>query len=396
MPSYRFSISWPRIIPNGCVEGEEPVNEEGVRFYSNLIDELLHHGIEPWVTLYHWDLPAQLENNHGGMRGSRFADAFLFFAKTCFLRFGDRVKHWITLNEPWCVAVLGFATGEQAPGRTSASTSEPYIVGHNMLLAHAKVVDFYRREIAPQHGGQIGITFNSDWNEPRESADQEAAKLIMAFRLGWYADPVYFGDYPEVMKRKLGSRLPTFTEEEKILLKGSSDFFGLNYYSTHWIGRRSEPPPDPPQIIWDDDPGFAQRDGNYPVSDMGWSIVPWGLRKLLRYIHETYRPAGGIIITENGCAVNEPSVDAALKSSVRTDYFRGHLLEVSRAIREDGVNCTGYFAWSLLDNFEWMFGYAKRFGLVYVDYESQKRTIKPAGHWYSQLVSTHKSKSKTL
>eukprot|EP00803_Ostreobium_quekettii_P010866 evm.model.scf_3951EXC.1 EVM.evm.TU.scf_3951EXC.1 scf_3951EXC:4013-7173(-) len=235
---YRFSISWPRIQPNG----HGPANPEGVAFYNGLIDALLGAGIQPLPTLYHWDLPLTLQvEEDGWLAGAPIADAFAAYARICFDAFGDRVTRWLTFNEPWCSAVLGFGTGEHAPGRSCEPGREPYVAAHTILLAHAKAAKVYREDFKARQGGVIGITLNCDWREPKPDDDQlllanncAAAERALEFHLGWFADPLYFGDYPAVMKARCGDRLPAFTDEEKALIKESSDFFGLNHYSTDY------------------------------------------------------------------------------------------------------------------------------------------------------------------
>lgn len=401
--AYRFSISWSRLIPNG--EGD--VNEEGACFYSDLIDELLSHGITPWVTLYHWDMPSALDSEFGGWLGpkERVMAAFGAYARTCFSRFGDRVKNWITLNEPWCSAVLGYGTGQHAPGRSSASDTEPYIAAHNLLLAHAEAVRIFRSEFAQGQGGQIGISLNADFRQPRDISsveDAHAALRAMEFSLGWFAEPVHFGAYPACMRSACGDRLPRFTAEESELLRGSSDFFGLNSYSANLAAACHRPLGG--GGYWEDiGVEWWHRDPDWEKTDMDWPIVPWAFRELLLYVQSCYEPRNGIYITENGCALEpessvlhdqrpgalEPLAWAgeeedpcweALNDLQRVRFFRAHLSAV-HAARSRGADVRGYFAWSLLDNFEWAEGYSKRFGLVRVDYKTQSRQVKASGHF---------------
>lgn len=391
LPAYRFSISWPRILPTGR---KDHVNKEGIAFYSKMIDELRSKNIYPVVTLYHWDLPLALQTELDGWCDEKISDLFAEYARVCFEAFGDRVKHWITLNEPWCSAVLGYdSNGVHAPGRVKKSATEVYKAGHNLLLAHAKAAHVYRTEFAAKQKGYIGITLNSDWFEPKPSSDptayeknKAASQQALNFMLGWFAHPIYKGGYPPVLMERLGDRLPQFTDEELKLVKGSSDFFGLNHYSTNYVELAPNDAGPASRTSYWQDIGVAQSaDPSWPKTDMGWSVVPWGIRKLLEHIQSSYHPTGGIYITENGCAVYEPDVEIAKNDRPRVQYMQGYISEVHGAIQK-GVNCKGYFAWSFMDNFEWAHGYSKRFGIVYVDYKTQERTPKASARWYADVI----------
>lgn len=386
---YRFSIAWPRILPEGT---RGSPNKDGIIFYSSLIDELLNNGITPIATLYHWDLPVSVDNATGGWAGDgSVADEFAAYARICFDNFGGRIGWWITLNEPWCSSYLGYGTGEHAPGKKDAPGVDPYRAAHNLLRAHAKAVRIYRSEFQPLQNGRIGITLNSDWGEPADASEnaKAAAKRYMEFNLGWFADPVQKGDYPLVMRETVGERLPKFTEEEKRDLKRSSDFFGLNHYSTHRIHGMAQPPAsDATPSFWTDLGVNMDSDPSWHKTDMGWAVVPWGLRKLLTYVDREYMPPGGIIITENGLAAHEPTIAAALGDESRIAFYRGYIDEMRKAIVMDNADVRGYFLWSLMDNFEWAYGYEKRFGLYFVDYKTQVRTPKPAVAWYHKLIET--------
>jgi beta-glucosidase/6-phospho-beta-glucosidase/beta-galactosidase len=406
--NYRFSLSWPRLFPNGRVE--EGVNEKGRKFYDDLIDCLLRNGIKPVVTLYHWDLPLALESEFGGWLSPAIAPIFGQYAEKCFSMFGDRVKTWLTLNEPWCCSVLGYSTGEHAPGRTSNPGHEVYRAGHNLLLAHAQGVNVYRQKYQKTQKGRIGLTLNTPWWEPHSDSHDDVimAKRAMDFFLGWFADPITFGDYPAIMKEVLKDRLPTFSAEESKLLKGSTDFFGLNHYSSSYAAH-----PTATRVLVNAVSEYVEMmtggggtkaikkmmDDSYfkdagmisinaienGVTDMGWSIAPWGVRKLLEYTQQKYYPAGGIYLFENGMAVKEMSVCDAVMDTKRINFMHDYLVEIHKAMK-NGANLRGYFYWSFLDNFEWAFGYSKRFGLVHVDYKTQQRTPKASAHWYSQVM----------
>ena len=385
LTAYRFSVAWPRIQPAGT----GAVNPEGITFYNRLIDGLLEAGIEPWVTLYHWDLPLALQVEHDGWLNREMGDYFAGYARICFEQFGDRVKHWVTLNEPWCSAVLGYGLGEHAPGRIDSD--EPYVAGHNLLLAHAKAVDVYRKEFAGQNG-MIGLVNNCDYRYPLTDSDEDqaAAQRSMEFFLSWFSDPVWKGDYPAVMRERVGDRLPRFTAEEKNLLLGSSDFFGLNHYTTMYASEPAEEESEAASVagsggVFDDQQVHLTVDPKWVQTHMGWSIVPEGCRELLKWIDARYDHPP-IYITENGCALDEPDRETGLNDSVRRDFHEGYLRECRNAI-DQGVDLRGYFAWSLMDNFEWAFGYGRRFGLCRVDYETQERTPKLSARWYRDTIA---------
>lgn len=387
LDAYRFSISWPRIQPTG----RGPANPNGLRFYSDLIDELLAHGITPYVTLHHWDLPLTLQLEHDGWLSPRMADFFADYARLCFRHFGDRVRHWITLNEPWVTAILGYGEGVFAPGRVSPD--EPYRVGHEMLRAHGAAVEVYRREFQSAQGGVIGMANNCDWREAATDTpeDHAAAQRALEFYLGWFADPLYHGDYPASMRERLGDRLPVFSDEDRARLKGSSDFFGLNHYTTHLVSHVDGGGPSVPAsnagIASDQDIALT-TDPAWEVTAMGWPIVPDGCRKLLEWIDARYdRPP--ILITENGCAFDDTWVDGRVDDSARVRYFEGYV-EACRDALASGVRLLGYFPWSFLDNFEWASGYSKRFGLHHVDFATGTRTPKASAHWYRDLIASQR------
>lgn len=387
LQAYRFSIAWPRIQPVGTGEP----NQDGIAFYNKIINCLLEHGIEPWVTLYHWDLPQVLEDEFGGWLDKAIVPIFGNYARICFEQFGDRVKNWITLNEPYCSAVLGYGLGIHAPGRADAN--EPYVAAHNLILSHGKAVKIYREEFNAQNG-RVGITNNCDWRIPLtdSEADKAAAQRSLEFFLGWFADPIWRGDYPAVMRERLGDRLPQFSDEERRMLLGSSDFFGLNHYTTMLA---SEPDPDEATDVHiAGNGGIAEDHGvhlsnepSWEQTQMGWNIVPEGCRELLKWIDDRYDHPE-IYITENGCAVDEPDLESALNDVIRRDFFKCYLNECRNAIGQ-GVDLRGYFAWSFMDNFEWSFGYERRFGIVRVDYETLERTPKLSAKWLSETIVTN-------
>lgn len=386
LKAYRFSLSWPRIMP----AGRGAVNPEGIRFYSQLIDELLANGIEPWVTLYHWDLPLALQLEMDGWLNPAMAGVFRDYAAVCFEHFGDRVKHWITFNEPWVVSILGYGQGIFAPGRVSSE--EPYQAAHTILRAHGMAVRDYRTRFQPTQNGTIGMTNNCDWREPltTDPADQDAAQRAVEFFLGWFADPLYRGDYPACMRERVGERLPRFTADDRDMIKGSQDFFGLNHYTTMFASQTR--PDDPVEGSPLGNGGIAgdqqvrlTAHPRWHKTDMGWSIVPWGLRKLLHWIDDRYGHPP-IVITENGCAFPDVPVQGTVDDRERIAFLDAYLGEVHHAIA-GGVDLRGYFLWSLMDNFEWASGFTRRFGIWHVDYDSGRRTPKSSAAWFARVLA---------
>lgn len=415
LQAYRFSIAWTRILPTGRpVSGKHhdvnEVNQKGIDFYNRLIDALLEAGITPYVTLFHWDLPQTLEDEYGGWLDRRIINDFQNYAEVCFHHFGDRVLHWITLNESWTVAVNGYNNHVHAPGHYKHPGTETYLAAHHLLLAHAKTVQLYRRKYrnvyddddddsnrfddddatAKKPAGMIGMSNCADFRYPLDKtnmADREAAERAMVFQLAWFADPIYFGDYPAEMKQRLGHRLPRFTRDERRMLKGSSDFFGLNHYSSLLAAEPAEQTPTYEGYWADMHVDFSAKD-KWKRNDMGWSIVPHGCRELLKWIANRYdNPI--LIMTENGSAEPEPNLETALHDEGRRSYFESYLRASAEAMETDSVDMRGYFAWSLMDNFEWQFGYQRRFGICRVDFETQERTPKSSALWYAQTIAAN-------
>lgn len=382
--AYRFSIAWSRIMPTG----KDTINEAGITFYNELIDALIEADITPWVTLYHWDLPLALQLENDGWLGDSILDYFAAYADVCFERFGDRVKNWITLNESWVVAILGYGQGVFAPGRVSIS--EPYKAAHHLILAHAKAYHLYKKKYVFQDG-QIGITNNCDWREPLTDSeeDEAAAQRALEFFLAWFADPVYKGDYPQVMKDRLGNRLPKFSKEEKKMIKGTSDFFGLNHYTTMYAAH-SDGTYKKENIygnggISEDQDVDLSLNPDWKVTLMQWAVVPWGCKKMLHWINDRYGKPD-IYITENGCAYPDKLINKEVHDQDRIEFYKGYLKVCQQAINE-GVKLKGYFAWSFMDNFEWASGYDKRFGLYYVDFKTLERIPKKSAIWFSNVIA---------
>ncbi|MCL7023441.1 hypothetical protein MKW94_011147 [Papaver nudicaule] len=385
--AYRFSISWSRLLPNGTLRGG--VNQQGITYYNNLINELLSKGVQPFVTLFHWDLPQPLEDEYAGFLSPRIVNDFKDYAELCYKEFGDRVKYWITFNEPWTYSSVAYAVGRFAPGRCSKwvgnctlgnSGTEPYTVAHHQILAHAVAAKLYKDNYQTIQKGNIGITLGSNWMVPVSSSklNQDAAFRALDFMYGWFMDPLTYGEYPESMRSLVGDRLPKFSEDESKFVKGSCDFIGLNYYTANYaehVPSRNNYTNVIPSYTNDAQTKLTTQRNGIPIgakSASPWLFVyPQGFRNLLHYTKRKYKNPV-IYITENGISEsNDPnlSLEEALKDDLRVMYYDHHLFYLQKAIKE-GVDVRGYFAWSLLDNFEWSSGYTVRFGIHYVDYKN--------------------------
>uniref|UniRef100_A0A7N1A915 Beta-glucosidase n=1 Tax=Kalanchoe fedtschenkoi TaxID=63787 RepID=A0A7N1A915_KALFE len=396
--AYRFSISWSRIFPNGTGN----VNWEGVGYYNRLIDYLLKKGITPYANLYHYDLPLALEERYLGWLSPQVVKDYASYAEFCFSVFGGRVKNWITFNEPKVVASQGYGDGSFAPGRCSKdvgnctagnSATEPYIVAHHLILAHATAARIYHQKYQPIQQGRIGLVSDFVWYHPRteSKADNEAAQRARDFHLGWFLDPLIYGQYPNTMRNIAQDRLPKFTEEEVKLVKGAFDFLGINLYTSFYMydpGNYS----GPMSYMNDWHVGFAFEKNGVPIGKRANSFwlynVPWGMYKAMTYIKERYgNPT--VILSENG--MDDPgnvTFHNGLIDSDRINYFRGYLQNLKKAI-DDGANVIGYFAWSLLDNFEWRSGYTSRFGITYIDYKTLTRYPKMSAYWFRKMLGRH-------
>jgi beta-glucosidase len=365
LQAYRFSISWPRVMP----EGIGKVNEAGVDFYSRLVDGLLEAGIEPTPTLYHWDLPSALERR-GGWPNPDCAAWFANYAELMFSRLGDRVKRWITLNEPVVVAG-GYIGTEMAPGR--GALGDGLLAGHSLLVGHGLAVQRLRA-LHPEN--EIGITLDFWPSYPAtDSAEDTAAAHRMTEALGWFPDPIFLGDYPAVMRDAYGDALPQFGQAEIEAVTQPLDFLGLNNYSRHVVKYDPEAGPHQAAIL----------PPQGPVTAMNWEIYPHSLRDVLLWMNERAHPEA-IYVTENGAAFEDHvDADGRLRDEGRRQYVRDYLSGVHEAIAR-GVPVRGYFVWSLLDNFEWAQGYAMRFGIVRVDYDTMARLPKESARWYSETI----------
>ncbi|KAJ8640566.1 hypothetical protein MRB53_017260 [Persea americana] len=396
--SYRFSISWSRIFP----DGEGRVNWLGVDYYNRLIDYMLAKGITPYANLYHYDLPQALADKYNGWLSKSTVKAYVAYADFCFKMFGDRVKFWFTFNEPRVAAALGYDNGIHAPGRCSKeygnctegnSGTEPYIVAHHFLLSHAGAVQRYRQKYQKDQHGKIGILLDFVWYEPLTNSvdDELAAKRARDFHIGWFLHPITYGRYPDLVRFLVGDRLPKFSKREEKMVKGSIDLVGINHYTSYYIYDSHESSKrEVPGYQADWSVGFAYDRDGVPIGPRAYSdwlyIVPWGMYKVVTYVKENYgNPI--ILLSENG--MDDPgnvTLPAGLHDTKRLNYYKGYLTELSKAIK-DGANVIGYHAWSILDNFEWLLGYSSRFGIVYVDRKNHlKRYPKMSARWFQKLL----------
>ncbi|XP_055814438.1 furcatin hydrolase-like [Solanum dulcamara] len=398
---FRFSISWSRVLPYGKLC--RGVNKQGIAFYNNLINELLAEGIQPMVTLFHWDLPQVLEDEYLGFLNKQIIYDFQDYAELCFKEFGDRVKLWTTINEPSGYALTGYDIGIFPPMRCSSwrntgclagnSSIEPYIVAHHLLLAHAQTTKLYREKYQISQKGEIGIILVASWFEPysKTKKDIDATQRAIDFSLGWFIHPLTYGDYPEIMCKIVGNRLPKFTTEQAEIVKGSSNFMGLNYYTTMYAANINVTP-NKENISYLSDFQVNQtveRNGKLigePTGSRVFHVVPRGILEVLVYIKEKYNNPK-IYITENGMSdANERTVEKGVNDFQRVDFLRRHLLALKAALKK-GVYVKGYFAWSFLDNFEWTSGYTQRFGLNYVVYKDNlKRYPKRSALWLKKFL----------
>ncbi|KAJ8899192.1 hypothetical protein K2173_012368 [Erythroxylum novogranatense] len=399
LDSYRFSISWTRVLPKGSISGG--VNPHGIQFYNNVINELLANGLKPFVTLLHFDPPQALEDKYGGLLSPKFVDDFVAYADLCFKTFGDRVKLWVTTNEPNGMIVNGYNTGSFAPGRCSSyvgncsagnSATEPYIAAHNLLLAHAAAVKLYRDKYKPIQKGEIGITIVTNWYIPKYDtpANRLAASRALDFFFGWFVRPVTFGDYPESMKSIVGNRLPKFTEKESKLLKQSVDFLTVNYYTTNYAEAALATSNHSLSYVADRRAKLTTEKNGIPIgtpTSLSWLFIyPQGLQEFLMYIKDTYNNPK-LYLTENGMADNGSlPLEAGIKDGLRIRYHSSHLAYLLKSITK-GVNVKGYYVWTFTDDFEWDAGFTARFGIVYVDYKNNlKRHLKYSGYWYKKFL----------
>jgi beta-glucosidase len=385
--NYRFSISWPRVIPAGT----GAVNARGLAFYDRLVDELLAAGVKPWATLFHWDFPQALLHR-GGWLERDSAEWFAEYARVVVECLSDRVEHWMTLNEPQCFIGFGHATGTNAPG-LKLSAAACLQAGHHVLLAHGKAVQVVRahaRKPAIVGWAPVGVVSlphaNANVHDievARQSmfsvSGGDAASMAMPPNIWsntWWGDPVVFGRYPEDGIEAAGHAMPDILDGDMENISQPIDFYGANIYSGTYYraGEQGEPE-------------RVEHSANTPLSAFKWPVVPASLRWGPRFLHERYQLP--VIITENGISLSDwVSLDGRIHDPQRIDFMARYLGELAKAIA-DGADVRGYFHWSLMDNFEWAQGYKQRFGLVHVDYETQHRTPKDSAYWYRDFIAAH-------
>jgi beta-glucosidase len=371
LSAYRFSIAWPRIIP----QGRGDVNAKGLDFYDRLVDELLKNNIQPFATLYHWDLPQTLEDR-GGWTNRETAEAYVTYVETVVQRLGDRVKNWITHNEPWVVAWLGYGYGVHAPGRTEGPKGA-LAAAHHLLLSHGMAVPVIRREC---QDAQVGITLNLTPTYPAsdDPADARAAIASDGTSNRWFLDPIFRGEYPSDVLQRYQDQLPRIDPGDLQLMAAPIDFLGINNYSRNVV--RADP----------DRGSVSVRVPDSDYTAMDWEVAPEAFYDLLVRVTRDYTPPR-MYVTENGAAY--PDVrnhDGEVLDPERQRYLEQYFGAASRAI-QDGVPLAGYFVWSFLDNFEWAFGYSKRFGLVFVDYPTLERVPKGSYTWYQGLIAQQRA-----
>lgn len=382
--AYRFSLAWPRILP----EGRGQVNTAGLDFYDRLVDSLLARNIRPFATLYHWDLPLELHLK-GGWLNRDTAEAFAEYAEIVARRLGDRVQHWITLNELWCSAYLGYGNGLHAPGIQDAQLA--VVAGHHLLVAHGLAMPRLRANLRP--GAQLGITLNFT---PVYAANEDPETLrgverADAFSNRWFADPIFRGSYPPDLFADIGVLPPPIKDGDFECISAPIDFLGVNYYSRSLLRART----NTHEVSNEEDRyEYISPVPGSIYTETGWEVYPDGLTDLLCRLHRDYAPPA-MLVTENGAAFQDHwDGDGSVSDPLRTHYLQQHITAIGKA-REQGVPLQGYFVWSLLDNYEWHDGYSKRFGIVYIDYATQRRILKDSARWYASFLASQQGKRTT-
>ncbi|MFN8636628.1 MAG: GH1 family beta-glucosidase [Chloroflexota bacterium] len=381
LAAYRFSIAWPRILPDGT----GAVNEVGLDWYERLVDGLLEAGIQPWATLYHWDLPQALQDR-GGWPARETVDAFVRYADIVARRLGDRIAGWITHNEPWVAGFVGHYQGRHAPGITDLGAAIK--ASHHILLSHGRAVPVLR---AATPNVPVGITLNLNTIRSASSSreDQAAARRDDGYLNRWFLDPIFGRGYPSDLVEAFGGLMPKIPDGDLAEIAVPIDFLGINNYFPNYVRAVERGPGHELGISHLREDELRQR--GFEITEMGWPVAPDAFGELLVRVHREYRPPA-IYVTENGCAFADTVQDGAVHDDRRTAYLAGHLAALTGAV-EAGSPVRGYFVWSLLDNFEWGHGYSKRFGVVHVDFESQQRIVKDSGRWYQGLIRAHSSRA---
>lgn len=370
LKAYRFSISWGRILP----EGKGRVNPAGLDFYERLVDALLGAGIEPMITLYHWDLPGALQDL-GGWANREIVNWYADYAQVVAQRLGDRVSLWTTFNEPQVFTFLGYVQGYHAPGMRDLWAGLRSV--HHALLAHGEAVA-RMRSILPEQA-QLGIVLNLAPQHPASDSEEDraAAERVHTLNNALFVEPLVKGSYPALAEQMVGFALPTIQSGDMERIAQPIDFIGVNYYSRG--------------IIKHAEYGYVRAEGvgnaGALYTDMGWEVYPDGLYEILQWLH-SQAPQVSLYVTENGAAFGDEVKDGRVADPLRLEYLRQHVIRAHKAI-QDGVPLKGYFVWSLMDNFEWTYGYSKRFGIVYVDYATQQRIWKDSARWYQQVIAAN-------
>ncbi|MCO5563468.1 hypothetical protein L7F22_017110 [Adiantum nelumboides] len=410
MNSYRLSIAWSRLYPNGSGE----VNEVAIAHYNDVIDDIISLGLTPMVTLWTQDHPQILEDHYGGALSENFISDFANYAETCFKAFGDRVKYWITFDELNDWAGLAYASIMNPPGRCTPnilgqlnynygdcaqgnSGTEPYIVGHHLLLAHAEAVDVYRTKYQPSQNGSIGFAVWFRWSEPLTDSAEDilAAQRATDFLVGWFLDPIFFGDYPDSMRKLVGGRLPNFTAEQLQKINGSLDFVGVNIQTAFYAFDANF------YLTQNETCYYLDWQANFTGYRDGVAIgtgdhdfaVPWCLRTTIEYMKDRYNNFP-IFITQTGWALDFDKSEDTLQDDERVEYFETHYTELVKAIRE-GANVKGIYAWSLLDGFEFNLGLERRTGIFYVD-DNYDRHARKSALWFKEMLASNFTTSSAV
>ncbi len=376
LQAYRLSISWPRVLP----EGTGRINEKGLDFYDRLIDELLAQGIEPFITLFHWDYPYELYKR-GGWLNPKSPEWFAEYTRVIVERLSDRVKYWLTINEPQVFVTMGYLNGTHAPG-LKLGIEDVLTIGHNVLLAHGRSVQAireYSRQVSVVSFAPVASQMaypDTDSEEDIKAAWQVSYRVQNTWSVSWWIDPILKGYYPEDGLNLFNKYLPDIRDKDFDIISQPLDFLGFNLYHSHCA-----------KIGVNGTPEIVKQPTANPRTAFDWDITPENLYWVPRFLYERYQKP--LVVTENGMAgLDWVSVDGKVHDSQRIDFLHRHLRNYKRAAG-DGIDLWGYFCWSVMDNFEWAQGYNRRFGLVHVDYQTQKRTLKDSAYWYKRIIESN-------